>query len=364
MNLEDLGWDSHFNTQFENFENKDALVPSRITQEHKGSYVIINDAGEYPAEISGRMRYTARGYSDFPAVGDWVLAKLFSEEKKGIIHVILERKTMFSRKAVLSGGLPDSQGKTEEQVIAANINTVFLVNSMDSNFSLRRIERYMTGVYDSGMNPVIILNKSDIADDVEDYVNQAGSIAFGTPVIPVSGLTGAGINNLRKFIRRGETIVFLGSSGVGKSTIINSLTGTDRQKVNTVRETDHKGRHTTTARELIILSDGGLLIDTPGMREFQPWKGEKDTGNSFENIESFALKCRFKDCSHESEPGCAVKEAINEGQLDPGRYKNYIQMKKEAGYLERRVDKKAEIAEKKKWKEIAKLQKQFKRKFD
>ena len=361
MNLEDLGWDSYFESQFNNFENNDNLEPARITQEHKGIYMMINAGGEYLAEISGRMRYTARGYSDFPAVGDWVLAKIFPEEKKGIIHAVLKRKTRFSRKAVLSGGMPDSQGKTEEQVIAANINTVFIVNSMDNDFSLRRIERYMTSVYDSNMNPVIVLNKSDIVSHIENYINQTESIAFGVPVIPVSGLTGKGIDDLRKYIHSGETIVFLGSSGVGKSTIINSLAGTDRQKVKAVRAADHKGRHTTTTRELIILPEGGIVIDTPGMREFQPWKGEKDTGNAFEDIESFAAKCRFKNCSHETEPGCAVKSALNNGDLDSARYNNYLQMKKEARYLETRVEKRAELAEKKKWKEIAKLQKHFKK---
>lgn len=361
MELKDLGWDSHFKTQFENYDNKEGLEPARVTQEHKGLYMMINSRGEYLAEISGRMRYLARGYSDFPAVGDWVLAKIFPREKKGIIHVILERKTRFSRKAVLSGGMPESHGKTEEQMIAANIHTVFIVNSMDSDFSLRRIERYMTSVYASNMNPVIVLNKSDIISDIETYINQAESIAFGVPVIPVSGLTGKGIDDLRKFIHPGETIVFLGSSGVGKSTIINNLTGTERQKVNVVRKIDQKGRHTTTTRELIILPDGGILIDTPGMREFQPWKGENDTGNAFEDIKSFAEKCRFKNCSHESEPGCAVKKALSNGHLDAGRYKNYMQMKREARHLEARVEKRAELAEKKKWKDIAKLQKQFKK---
>ncbi len=361
MNLEDLGWDSYFKTHYEKHTDKDDLEPARITQEHKGSYVMINADGEYLSEISGKMRYTARGYSDFPAAGDWVLTKIFPEEKKGIIHAILERKTKFSRKAVLSGGMPDSQGKTEEQVIAANIDTVFIVNSMDSDFSLRRIERYMTSIYDGSMNPVIVLNKSDVTDDTDDYINQVESIAFGVPVIAVSGLTGAGLDGLRKFIHPGETVVFLGSSGVGKSTIINSLTGTDRQKVSSVRESDHKGRHTTTARELIILPEGGILIDTPGMKEFQPWKGEKDTGRAFGDIESFARKCRFKDCSHETEPGCAVQEALANGDLDPGRYRNYMQMKREARYLETRVEKRAELAEKKKWKDIAKLQKYYKK---
>lgn len=363
MNLEELGWNSHFKTLFDSFNNENNLEPARITQAHKGLYMMVNTCGEFLAEISGKMRYTASGYNDFPAVGDWVLAKIFPEEKKGIIHVILKRKNRFSRKAVLSGGMPDSQGKTEEQVIAANINTVFIVNSMDGDFSLRRIERYITSVYDSNMNPVIVLNKADIVSDIDSYVNQAESIAFGVPVIPVSALTGDGINKLREFIHPGKTIIFLGSSGVGKSTIINSLTGTNKQKVNAVRESDQKGRHTTTTRELIILPDGGIVIDTPGMREFQPWKGERDTGKAFEDIESIALKCRFKDCSHGSEPGCAVKEALNNGDLDSGRYSNYMQMKKEARYLETRVEKRAELAEKKKWKDIAKLQKQFKKNY-
>lgn len=361
MDLEDLGWNEYFRNLFENSENKEGLEPARVSQEHKGLYKIINVKGEYLAEISGRMHYTSAGYSDFPAVGDWVTARIYYDENKAIIHGLLARKNRFSRKAVLSGGMPDSHGKTEEQVLAANISTVFLVSAMDSDFSVRRIERYMTTVYNSDMNPVIILNKTDLADSPEKYAAEAESVAFGAPVVSVCGLDNSGIDELRKLIRRGDTIVLLGSSGVGKSTIINRLFGTERQKVNRVRESDRKGRHTTTSRELMVLPGGGILIDTPGMREFQPWKGEEDTASAFSDIESFACNCRFRDCSHESEPGCAVLAALECGDLDPGRYSNYLQMKKEARYLETRIEKRAELAEKKKWKDISKFQKQYKK---
>ena len=361
MNLEDLGWNGYFKSQFDEYENNNNLEPARVSQEHKGLYRLINADGEYLAEISGKMRYTSIDYSDYPAVGDWVAAAIYNEEKKGIIHGLLKRKSRFSRKAVLSGGMPDSQGKTEEQVLAANIDTVFLVNGLDSDFSLRRIERYMATVYDSNMNPVIILNKTDLVDNLQTYIDQVESIAFGVPVLPVCGLEKTGVDGLRKYIKPGETAVLLGSSGVGKSTIINRLYGKERQRVKPVREADQKGRHTTSARELMVLPEGGILIDTPGMREFQPWKDEEDTAKAFEDIESYAGDCRFRDCSHESEPGCAVRAAIDQGLLDSGRYGNYLRMKKEARYLERRVERSAQLAEKNKWKAIAKIQKQIKK---
>lgn len=357
---EDLGWNDYFQTQLEKYEINDGIEPARISQEHKGLYKIINTEGEYLAELSGRMRYTAVDNRDFPAVGDWVLVKIYSSEGKAIIHGMLSRKNSLSRKG-LSGRKSDLQGKTLEQILAANIDTVFLVNGLDSDFSLRRIERYMTSIYENSMNPVIILNKTDLVNNPDEYVSRAESIAFGVPVIPVSGLTDSGIDDLKRYIRARNTIVFLGSSGVGKSTIINRLFGMERQRVNSVRESDQKGRHTTTGRELMILPDGGILIDTPGMREFQPWKNEEDTARAFEDIESIASGCRFRDCKHESEPGCAVREALKQGDLDPGRYKNYNRMKREARYLETRMEGSAQLAEKKKWKAINKLQRGYKK---
>ena len=359
MNLEDLGWDDYFKTQLENHEIKNGMQPARISQEHKGLYTLIDAEGEYLAEISGRMRYTAVNSNDFPAVGDWVLARIYRNEDTAIIHSLLNRKNSLSRKAV--SGQKSEQGKTQEQILAANIDTVFLVNGLDSDFSLRRIERYMTSIYQNGMSPVIILNKTDLVNNPEDYISQAETIAFGVPVIPVCGLNSSGIDDLKRYINPGNTIVFLGSSGVGKSTIINRLFGMERQRVNSVRESDQKGRHTTTTRELMILPDGGIVIDTPGMREFQPWKSEEDTAGAFEDIEAIAIKCRFKNCRHESEPGCAVQEALGKGDLDSGRYKNYNRMKREARYLETRMDGNAQMAEKKRWKSLSKRQKQFKK---
>ncbi len=360
MNLADLGWDDHFRTHFANQIKDEGMVPARISQGHKGYYNVLCEDGEFLAEISGRMRYTLMDQGGFPAVGDWVTARVYREENRAIIHGILERKNSLSRKGV-SGRKSDHHGRVEEQVLAANIDTCFLITALDNDFSPRRIERYLTTVYNSGMNPVVVLNKSDLVTGTDEYLDQVGKVAFGVPVIPVCGLTGSGIEELSAHINTGKTVVLLGSSGVGKSTIINRLFGTDRQRVNSVREGDQKGRHTTTSRELIVLPTGGILIDTPGMREFQPWMGEEEIEEAFSDIEEIAGNCRFRNCTHESEPGCAVQEAIRCGAIDMGRYKNYTRMKREARFLEERANVGAKQAEKNRWKAINKLQKQIKR---
>jgi ribosome biogenesis GTPase / thiamine phosphate phosphatase len=361
MNLADLGWGDHFGTQFANQKTEECMLPARISQGHRGGfYSVLCEEGEFLAEISGRMQHTAKEGGGLPAVGDWVVIRTYKEKNRAIIHGLLNRKNNLARKGV-SGKKSDQMGKGTEQILAANIDTCFLITALDNDFSPRRIERYLATVYNSGINPVVVLNKTDLVPDTEEYLGQMEKVTFGVPVIPVCGITNSGIDELSGFIKAGKTIVFIGSSGVGKSTIINRLFGVERQRVNTVREYDQKGRHTTTSRELMVLPSGGILIDTPGMREFQPWMGEEEIEEAFNDIEEFSLNCRFRNCAHESEPGCAVQEAIKAGVIDSGRYENFVRMKREARYLEERTDLGAKQVEKKRWKAINKLQKQIKK---
>jgi ribosome biogenesis GTPase / thiamine phosphate phosphatase len=274
MDLSDFGWNSFMEKHFEEYKND--LIPARVIRDSRGLYSVICIHGELTARVSGNFINSATSKSAYPVVGDWVALKALPDEEAGVISAVLPRKTGFSRKA--------ASEVTEEQVVAANIDTVFLVNGLDDNFNLRRIERYLTLVWDSGANPVVILNKSDLCDDVDDYIGQVEEIAIGAMVISTSAAGGINIDLLRKYTGKGKTVAFLGSSGVGKSSLINRLLGEDRLKVNEVREGDSKGRHTTTHRELILLPDGGALIDTPGMRELQLWIDAESLSKTFEDV--------------------------------------------------------------------------------
>ncbi|MEN2447494.1 ribosome small subunit-dependent GTPase A, partial [Bacillus sp. JR_15] len=260
----------------------------------------------------------------------------------------------FSRKAA---GEP-----AEEQITAANVNTIFLVNALGLDFNVRRIERYLLLAWESGANPVIVLSKADIADRIEEKVRQAESVAFGVPIHVISAHEGSGMDELKAYVKQGETVALLGSSGVGKSTIINFFLKEDRQAVQSVREDDDKGRHTTTHREMFMLPEGGLLIDTPGMRALELWESEEGFRQSFSDIDQLAKNCRFSDCMHQTEPGCSVQEALADGRLDAGRFQSYLKLKKELEYLERKTDKRAAQQEKKRWKQITKSMKKNKRK--
>ncbi|MCP4399291.1 MAG: ribosome small subunit-dependent GTPase A [bacterium] len=348
MNLEQVGWNSFFEQQIEAYQQF-GWIPARISSEQKKLYQIYSDAGESLAELSGKMLYTAESRSDFPVVGDWVVIAPQPEGSPAIIHALLSRKTSFSRKA--AGNV------TEEQVIAANMDTVFIVSGLDRDFNLRRIERYLTLVYNSGANPVIVLNKADLCEDVNFCISKVESIACGIAVHPISAREHDGIETLRSYTSEGSTVALLGSSGVGKSTLINALLGYERQQVDTISTHVNKGRHTTTHRELIVLETGGLLMDNPGMRELQLWGDESDLHGAFEEIEELALQCRFSDCGHDSEPGCAVKSALENGQLDRGRFQSYLKLQKEFEYLEQRQECSADYLEKKKWQQIAQFQK-------
>ena len=345
MHLKQLGWDSFFEQHFEPFRNE-GCVPARVAREHKELYLVYCEDRELAAKVSGRFRHNASARSDFPAVGDWVAIESRLEEGKATIHGTLPRKSSFCRKVAWV--------KTEEQVIAANIDTVFLVSGLEGDFNLRRIERYLTVAWESGARPVVVLNKADLCPDVDRGIAEAQAVAIGVPVHAVSAINGQGLEALREYIAAGTTAALLGSSGVGKSTLINHLLGTESLRVGAVREDDGRGRHITTWRELVLLPGGGVMIDTPGMRELQLWADKGSLESSFEDIAGLAHACRFTDCRHKTEPGCAVREAIEEGTLDEGRLRSYLKLKKELAYLAVRKDLRARIYEKNRWKQVAK----------
>ncbi|MFZ5981907.1 MAG: ribosome small subunit-dependent GTPase A [Candidatus Zixiibacteriota bacterium] len=337
MKIEDLGWDIFFRSNFEKIR-QEGLVPARVSLEHKNIYQVMSEAGEYLAEVSGRYRHETESRADFPAVGDWVAITPRPNEGRATIHRLLPRKSGFSRKAVLSGGMPDTGGRTDEQVLAANIDTVFLVSGLDGDYNLRRMERYITVAWDSGAVPIIVLNKSDLCENLDEVVEEVEGVAIGVPVLALSAAVNTGMEQLAGHLTPGKTAAFLGSSGVGKSTIINRLLGEEKMKTSAVSEYDQRGRHTTTHRELILLPGGGIVIDTPGMRELQLWTDDEGLSRTFPDVEALVEKCRFRDCTHGSEPGCAVKKALADGTLDAGRYQNYLKLQKELKHLYLRKD--------------------------
>ncbi|MDA7026048.1 ribosome small subunit-dependent GTPase A [Bacillus sp. CLL-7-23] len=329
------------------------LILGRVVLEHKRLYRVWTEHGEWLAEVSGRFKYTAEHRDDYPAVGDWVYMRPRAHEKKGTIVEIVPRFSKFSRKA--------AGERTEEQIIAANINTIFLVNALNQDFNLRRIERYILLAWESGANPVIVLTKADIGSLIEEKVRQTESVAFGVPIHIVSAHQGSGMAELKTYLKEGETVALLGSSGVGKSTMINYFLNEKRQAVQEVREADDKGRHTTTHRELFLLPEGGFLIDTPGMRALELWESEAGFEQSFADIDQLTLHCKFTDCRHDQEPGCAIQLAISEGKIDQHRFESYLKLKKELAYLARKTDKLAMKQEKNRWKQISKSVKKYKK---
>lgn len=320
MNLEAWGWSPFFATQFRNWK-KSGYLPARVIRGEKNYFRVWSEKGELTVRFAGKIRYKADGRKDLPVVGDWVVVEP-QPAQRGTIHALLQRTSSFSRN--LPGRRKGKgQERIEQQVIAANVNLVFIVSGLDRDFNLRRIERYLTLVGGSGAEAVIILNKTDLCDDPEDCLKQVKEIAGNSPVHLCMARDNNQLEVLTPYLEAGETIALLGSSGVGKSTILNGLLGEDRQKIGAVSEADGKGRHTTTHRELFLLDSGAILMDNPGMRELHLWGEQDDLAESFTDIEELALQCKFSNCRHKTEPACAVIAAIETGALSADRLASY-----------------------------------------
>ena len=333
--LDELGWDAGWASSLEQLQ-EDNLNAARVAAQHRGEYVVWTSDGELRARAAGRLFYAHEVGAPIPAVGDWVGLR------DTTITAILARRSAFIRKR--------AGNSSDEQVLAANVDTAFLLAGLDDDFSLRRLERYITTAWDSGAEPVVVLTKADLCDDVGDALLQVESVAIGVPVYPISNVTGVGVEDLEAHLRPGRTIVLLGSSGVGKSTLLNRLAGTDLMPTAAVAA-DGTGRHTTTHRELVQLPGGALAIDTPGLRELQFWEG--DVGAAFEDIEALALECRFRDCAHAREPGCAVQAAVDDGTLELERLRSWHKLQRELEAIAARTDHRLRAARKKRWKQLA-----------
>lgn len=298
-------------------------IPARITAVHKKRYVMVCKYGEVCGKLKTKEYFG--GSEVFPTTGDFVLIN-YNPGGDSQITKTLPRKTFFSRRDPAPG--------RGEQAVAANFDSVFIMQSLNQNFNARRLERYLTLAWQSGADPVVVLTKADLTEACEPYLRTAESLAAGVPAYAVSSKTGAGLGDLAAYMAPGKTIVFLGSSGVGKSSLVNALAGEEIMQVNGIREQDGKGRHTTTHRQLILLKNGTMIIDTPGMRELGMWDVSGGLGEAFSDVEQYLGKCRFSNCKHLTEPGCAIKEAIANGNLSRERWESYINLKTEAEYAD------------------------------
>jgi ribosome biogenesis GTPase len=336
VTLEDLGWNARFAAAFDAIRSE-GLEPARVSLEHTHIYRVLTAGGERLARVAGRLRHAAAGRADFPAVGDWVAIdnELGGDAR---IRAVLPRSSRFSRRAA---GNP-----TEEQVVAANIDVVFLVSGLDGDFNPRRIERYLVTAWDSGATPVILLNKADLVADPAAIAAEVGALAAGVPVHAISAKSHAAIDTVRGYVTRGRTAALLGSSGVGKSSIANALLGEDRLRTHEVRDSDSRGRHTTTGRQLVLLPGGGILIDTPGMRELQLWDTGEVVAGAFADVEALAANCRFRDCRHRTEPGCAVRAAVSAGMLPETRLESFHKLQDEQSFQSEQQDERARLERK------------------
>ncbi len=350
MSLIALGWDERRSRDFEAWVLKPGIEPGRVVIEFNHIFRVAVASGEIEVTSSGRLKHQASSRSELPAVGDWVVVRRREGQASGDIVAVLPRRSRFSRKA--AGHV------TDEQVVAANIDVVFIVMGLDGDFNVRRLERYLLLARESGATPVVLLTKTDLADDLDGCVSAVVALAGDVPVHALSPKHNRGIERVAAYLTAGRTAALLGSSGVGKSTIINRLTGDDSRRTCDVREADSRGRHTTTHRELVTLQAGGLIIDTPGMRELQLWDVQEAVGETFDDVEALTPNCRFADCRHRDEPRCAVKAAVAEGRLSASRLASYQKVQDELMFLARQQDERAQLEDKRRNKVVHRAFKQ------
>jgi ribosome biogenesis GTPase / thiamine phosphate phosphatase len=353
-----LGWTPALEDQFAPHADN-GLEPARVAVEHRGAYLLYTARGERPAELSGRLRHAAAARDDLPAVGDWVAVRdgvgdrpdpvAGAPSGPALIQAVLPRRTKFSRMAA------NDHGQTIEQVVAANVDVVFLTAGLDGDLNVRRLERYLTLGWESGAEPVVVLTKTDLCEDVEAAVLEVESVAIGVPVHPVSNVTGEGVAELESYFGGDRTVAALGSSGVGKSSLVNRLAGEELMATGGLRA-DGRGRHTTTNRQLLLLPAGGLFLDTPGMRELRLWESEEGLAAAFDDVTAAAARCRFADCAHESEPGCAVRGAVADGTLDPERLASWRKLQGELRRLALKQDARLRSEARKEWRRFARSQ--------
>ncbi|MDQ2860516.1 MAG: ribosome small subunit-dependent GTPase A [Pseudomonadota bacterium] len=349
--LETWGWSDALQRDF-SAHAADGLIAGRVILQQRGLYGLVTEFGEVRAEISGRLARDAV-VGGYPAAGDWVALADGGPGELAIIHHVLSRRTAFTRKAAGPGG--------GIQVVAANVDLAFLVAALNGDLNPRRLERYLASAWQSGATPVVVLTKADLCPDVAAAVAEVETMAVGAPVLAISSRTGEGLDAVRAYLAPGRTAVMVGSSGVGKSTLLNALMGSERMATGAVREADGRGRHTTSHRELIALPGGGLLLDTPGMRELGLWDSDEGVAAVFEDIESLAASCNFGDCGHTNEPGCAVRAALERGALDDGRWQNYRKLQRELAFADAKEDPALRAARRRQWVAITKAQRSGKK---
>jgi ribosome biogenesis GTPase / thiamine phosphate phosphatase len=336
--IQDLGWDAYFEALWSEGV-RDGCVPARVVSQQRGLWRVVGDFEECWAEPSGKFRKESETGGDWPAVGDWVSAEVRPEKQSALIQGVLTRRSRFVRKVA---------GKQiAEQVIVANIDVALVVAALDGDFNVRRIERYLAQCWESGARPAIVLNKADASAESRELAAEIEGIVRGAPIFLVSAKTGEGLDALEASFRKGQTIVLLGSSGVGKSTLVNRLLQEERQTTHAVRESDSRGRHTTTSRELFVMPSGAMIIDTPGLRELQLWNAAEGLTQTFADVDELAAQCRFTDCQHQQEPGCAVQAAVSASTLDANRLESWRKLQREQEFLARKVDPEIGAAQKK-----------------
>jgi ribosome biogenesis GTPase len=340
-----LGWSPCFQDSFAALGDA-TLSPARVAEEHRDGYVVFAGADELRADVAGRLRHDARGREALPAVGDWVAVEARRPERRATIRHVLPRRGALVRKAA---------GRTSDaQVVAANLDVVYVVTSANQDFNAARLARFLAAAWESGARPVVLVAKADLAEDVDALVGEAAAAAPGADVHAVSSVDGRGLDALASHLAPGRTAAFVGSSGVGKSTLVNRLLGEERLATTPVRDHDDRGRHTTTRRQLIALPSGALVVDTPGMREFGLLDADDGLSAAFADVEELADSCRFRDCRHGAEPGCAVLAAVESGALPRDRHEQWLSLGRELAFQRRKEDVRAMIEERKRWKAISK----------